>query len=87
VQGGAFAPGATDALVRRLAAAAAAGVGQSSWGPAVYAIVEGEEAGGALAERARAALAELGARGAVFEGPFALTGARVTRAPVSAARN
>ena len=76
VQGGAFAPGPSAELVRRLAEWGAAGVGQSSWGPAVYGVVEGAEAGAALAARARAAL---GGRGAVHEGPFPRHGARVWR--------
>jgi beta-ribofuranosylaminobenzene 5'-phosphate synthase len=54
----------------------AAGVGQSSWGPAVYGIVEGEDAGAALAARARAVV---GTGGAVYEGPFHSEGARVWR--------
>lgn len=76
VQGGAFAPGASASLVRRLAEWGAAGVGPSSWGPAVYGIVEGAEAGAALAARARAAS---GGRGAVYEGPFPTHGALVGR--------
>ena len=76
-QGGAFAPGATERLVRELSAWGAAGVGQSSWGPAVYGIVAGREAGVALATRAREAL---GSAGAVYEGRFASEGARVWRA-------
>jgi predicted sugar kinase len=60
----------------------AVGVGQSSWGPAVYGIVSGEDAGLRLAERVRAAL---GAAGTVYEGPFRTDGARVWRAQVQAA--
>jgi predicted sugar kinase len=60
----------------------AAGVGQSSWGPAVYGIVSGGDAGLRLAERVRSAL---GAAGTVFEGPFGAEGARVWRAPLQAA--
>ena len=56
----------------------ARGVGQSSWGPAVYGIVEGEDAGratrGAAARRARSRAAH------VYEGPFRSDGARVWRA-------
>ncbi len=44
-QGGVFAPGDGEALIGRMAAWGAAGVGQSSWGPAVYGLVEGPEAG------------------------------------------
>ena len=52
-QGGVFAPGPSAALVRRMAEWGAAGVGQSSWGPAVYGLV-GSEAEGAGARGARA---------------------------------
>jgi beta-ribofuranosylaminobenzene 5'-phosphate synthase len=76
-QGGVFAPGPTAALVERLAAWGAAGVGQSSWGPAAYGLVEGEEAAKSLARRARGLV---GAAGQVFEGGFAGGGARVRRA-------
>lgn len=79
VQGGAFAAGASAALVGRLVEWGAAGVGQSSWGPAVYGIVEGSEAGARLAARARAAL---GGTGSVYEGPFPDRGARVWHAAV-----
>jgi beta-ribofuranosylaminobenzene 5'-phosphate synthase len=75
-QGGAFAPGGSDQLVRDLGAWGAAGVGQSSWGPAVYGIVAGREAGSTLADRARAAL---GTRGVVYECRFAGEGAQVWR--------
>ena len=81
VQGGTFAPGASADLVRRLSEWGASGVGQSSWGPAVYGIVEGDEASRALADRARDAL---GSSGSVFEGPFRSDGARVWRAAVHA---
>jgi beta-RFAP synthase len=47
-QGGAFAPGAGARLVQRMGEWGAAGVGQSSWGPAVYGIVAGDEAAAAL---------------------------------------
>ena len=76
VQGGTFAAGPSARLVARLAAWGAAGVGQSSWGPAVYGIVEGAAAGQELAGRVRA---ELGGAGSVFEGPFRREGARVWR--------
>jgi predicted sugar kinase len=51
-------------------------VGQSSWGPAVYGIVDGEAAGRALAARVRA---DLGGQGTVYEGAFRTEGARVWR--------
>jgi beta-RFAP synthase len=81
-QGGTFTPGPTEELVRRLTEWGAAGVGQSSWGPTVYGIVDGEEVAAGLAGRVRAAL---GSTGAVYEGPFRAEGARVWRAPVPAA--
>ena len=77
VQGGTFAPGASEELVRRMADWGASGVGQSSWGPAVYGIVDGEQAGLTLAERVRDAL---GPAGSVYEGAFRSGGARVWRA-------
>jgi beta-ribofuranosylaminobenzene 5'-phosphate synthase len=75
-QGGVFAPGPGATLIRRLAQWGAAGVGQSSWGPAVYGLVEGDEAGRALAARCREFL---GGNGEVFEGGFARAGARIGR--------
>jgi beta-ribofuranosylaminobenzene 5'-phosphate synthase len=75
-QGGTFAPGPTAELVRRLAEWGAAGVGQSSWGPTVYGIVDTEEASARLADRVRGAL---GSSGTVYEGPFQTGGARVWR--------
>jgi beta-ribofuranosylaminobenzene 5'-phosphate synthase len=76
VQGGTFAPGPSAELVRRMADWGASGVGQSSWGPAVYGIVDGEQAGLTLAERVRGVV---GAGGSVYEGPFRTEGARVWR--------
>lgn len=73
-QGGTFASGPSRALVRQLAEWGAAGVGQSSWGPTVYGIVEGADAAAQLVERAKSAL---GSSGRVFEGPFRSAGARV----------
>ncbi len=77
-QGGVFAPGPSATLVRQMADWGAAGVGQSSWGPAVYGLVGSEAAGRELAGRTRDAL---GSAGRVFEGGFAAAGARVWRAP------
>jgi len=76
VQGGTFTPGPTAALVRRMVEWGASGVGQSSWGPTVYGIVEGEDAGRQLADRVRV---ELGPTGRVYEGSFRTEGARVWR--------
>jgi beta-RFAP synthase len=73
-QGGVFAPGPGEGLIRQMAEWGAAGVGQSSWGPAVYGLVVGIDAGRVMAQRCREVLA---GKGLVFEGGFAGTGARV----------
>ena len=75
-QGSLFAPGPSEELVRKLKEWGAAGVGQSSWGPAVYGIVDGDAAAAQLADRTRAAL---DGKGQVFAGPFKNEGARVRR--------
>ena len=73
-QGGVFAPGQSAELVGRLREWGATGVGQSSWGPAVYGLVGDARAAGTLAERARGIV---GPGGAVYEGPFNSEGARI----------
>ncbi len=73
-QGGVFAPGPSERLVADMASWGAAGVGQSSWGPAVYGLVQSEPEAREVADRVRQAL---GSAGAVFEGGFAAEGARV----------
>jgi beta-RFAP synthase len=73
-QGGIFAPGDGAELIRRMSAWGAPGVGQSSWGPAVYAIVEGPERARDLSERVKDLM---GGRGLVYEGGFGRTGARL----------
>ena len=73
-QGGVFAPGRTDRLIADMAAFGAVGVGQSSWGPAAYGLVESEPAAADLARQVRRSL---GSSGQVFEGGFAAHGARV----------
>jgi beta-ribofuranosylaminobenzene 5'-phosphate synthase len=82
VQGGVFAPGETEQVVRQLGQWGALGVGQSSWGPAAYGIVGDETASRALAERVRSLF---GSGGTVYEGGFSTAGARIWRdeAPVS----
>ncbi len=75
-QGGRFAPGPTAELVSALRLAGAAGVGQSSWGPTVYAIASGDDEARRLAAIASA---RLGVSGRVYTGPFAGAGARVIR--------
>jgi beta-RFAP synthase len=83
-QGGVFAPGPSETLVRRMAEWGAAGVGQSSWGPAVYGLVGSEMAGRELAKRTAGAL---GAHGRVFAGGFAGAGARVWRGELAGRRD
>jgi len=85
VQGGTFARGPGEELARRMAEWGAAGVGQSSWGPTVYGIVDGEAAGAALADRMRTLLAASGLAGSVYEGPFRAEGARVWSEPIASA--
>jgi beta-ribofuranosylaminobenzene 5'-phosphate synthase len=79
-QGGTFAPGPSATLVRHLAEWGAAGVGQSSWGPAVYGLVGSAAAARELAARSAGLV---GAGGRVFEGGFAGTGARVWRSEMA----
>ena len=74
-QGGPFASGVSTELIGKLSEWGAHGVGQSSWGPAVYGIVDGEEAAAELATRARKLL---NGSGAVYVNQFAGSGARVT---------
>jgi beta-ribofuranosylaminobenzene 5'-phosphate synthase len=74
-QGGMFAPGPSATVIEHLRAWGAAGVGQSSWGPAVYAVVEGDDRATELADRARGVL---DGAGVVHSGPFPATGARVS---------
>ena len=83
VQGGTFAPGGSADLVHRLREWGASGVGQSSWGPAVYGIVEGHEAAERLADRV---VGYMGSSAIVFASPFRSDGARVWRSAVHATR-
>ena len=78
-QGGVFAPGPTQQLVADMAAWGAVGVGQSSWGPAAYGLVDSDAAAAVLANRVRQTMA---GGGAVFEGGFAARGARVWQGQV-----
>lgn len=75
VQGGTFANAASTELISKLTEWGAAGVGQSSWGPAIYGITSGEDRAVELASKARAAL---NGSGAVYVRQFANSGARVT---------
>ncbi len=76
-QGGIFAPGPSEKLVADMAAWGAAGVGQSSWGPAVYGLVDSGEAARDLAQRVGRTMPR---GGNVFEGGFSAQGARVWQA-------
>jgi beta-ribofuranosylaminobenzene 5'-phosphate synthase len=75
-QGGMFAPGQTGELVERLREWGAVGVGQSSWGPALYGIVGDAAAAQVITERVQRVL---GPGGAVYSGGFSAAGARVWR--------
>lgn len=81
VQGGAFAPGPGAEIVRRMSEWGAAGVGQSSWGPAVYGLVAGDEAAAALAAHVREGT---GDSATIYIGGFANAGARLWHAPAQA---
>jgi beta-ribofuranosylaminobenzene 5'-phosphate synthase len=73
IQGGRFAHAGVEALVDLLLHEGAAGAGQSSWGPAAFGLVRGEEAAGRLAARARD---HLGGHGTVIVTAFDNRGAR-----------
>jgi len=77
VQGGTFAPG-SEAVLRAMRDFGASGVGQSSWGPAVYGIVDGADAGARLADLVRGVSDH---PCAVYEGAFPSRGARTRRGP------
>jgi len=79
VQGGVFAPGPAEELVRRMADWGAPGVGQSSWGPAVYGIVGTDVHAAWLADHVRGFLDRCGG-GEVYAGPLRAEGARTWRA-------
>ena len=82
VQGSTFAKGVSEELVHRMREWRALGVGQSSWGPAVYGIVGRDDDAQRLADRARDFI---GSDGVVYAGPFRSEGARVwTRDPTAA---
>jgi beta-RFAP synthase len=76
IQGGPYAQGPATLLVRRLREWGAVGVGQSSWGPAVYGLAPDQGRAADLAARTREVL---GSGGVVFEGGFANQGARVSQ--------
>lgn len=60
IQGGRFASAVSGKMVDFLLQRGAAGIGQSSWGPTVYGLVEGRDQARRLAKEAQAYLAELG---------------------------
>ncbi len=74
-QGGPFASGASTELIERMTEWGVAGVGQSSWGPAVYGITEGDDRAAELASKVARVL---NGSGKVYVNQFANTGARVT---------
>jgi beta-ribofuranosylaminobenzene 5'-phosphate synthase len=76
VQGGMFAPGASTELVERMREWNTPGIGQSSWGPAVYGVVRSAEEGKRLADRLETAVERVGG-GRVYHGRFPTEGARV----------
>jgi beta-RFAP synthase len=80
VQGETFAHALVGEVVDELLAGGAAGAGQSSWGPAVYGLVQGDEAARRLARRVEA---RLDGRGVVLATGFNNHGARCWTATVS----
>lgn len=80
VQGDTFAPGPTRDVIELMIAAGAVGAGQSSWGPAVYGIVDGAGAADKLTDYVRA---RLGATVDIYSGSFPSHGARVWRDPTA----
>jgi beta-RFAP synthase len=74
-QGGPFASGASTELISKMSEWGAAGVGQSSWGPAVYGITDGDDRAAELAANVRHAL---NGSGVVYVNQFARTGALVS---------
>jgi beta-RFAP synthase len=88
VQGERFAHPRVAALVEALLEEGAAGAGQSSWGPTVYGLVQGEEEALRIADRLRA---RLDGRGPVLVTAFNNRGARLfeeepTRTPSGPSR-
>jgi beta-RFAP synthase len=74
VQGERFAHPLCAELVAELLAAGACGAGQSSWGPAVFGLVDGDAAAQALAARIRP---RVGEAGRLLVSAFSNSGARV----------
>jgi beta-ribofuranosylaminobenzene 5'-phosphate synthase len=76
-QGGIYAVGRSTDIVALMRAAGAPGVGQSSWGPAVYAIVAGDAEAERLASHVLTTFDDV----VVHTGPFPSHGATITRRP------
>ena len=76
VQGGRYAPGGSGGLIEIMRSEGARGVGQSSWGPAVYGIFGERDQSESVADHMARLLEREGGR--VYEVPFANEGARVT---------
>jgi beta-RFAP synthase len=74
-QGGTYAPGQPTGIVRLMRDLGVPGVGQSSWGPAVYGIVAGDNDAARLADRIHSAFENV----VVHTGPFPAHGAIITR--------
>jgi beta-RFAP synthase len=74
-QGGTFAPGPSTEIIRLMRESGAPGAGQSSWGPSVFAIMEGDSEAELLAARIRDAY---GARVTVYVGAIASGGAAIS---------
>jgi beta-ribofuranosylaminobenzene 5'-phosphate synthase len=72
-QGGRYARGRSGALAQTLIAWGATGVGQSSWGPAIYALAPDPDASAILAGRLRAAFPDI----VVYDSPFSPSGATI----------
>jgi len=79
-QGGRYANPVSGQLVGYFLEQGAPGAGQSSWGPTVYAVVEGEEAALRLAGQARSFLEQHGG-GQLFHTPAARRGALMELSP------
>jgi len=75
-QGGCYAPGPSTALVNTLTTWGVVGVGQSSWGPAVYALAPDPDASAALARRVRSAFPAAVVFDAAFSNEGAVVGER-----------
>lgn len=79
-QGGMFAPGPSAEIIGLMRDSGAPGVGQSSWGPSVYAIVDGDGAAESLSARIRDRYDD---RVAVYAGPFPSDGGALSRGQFS----